>query len=51
MDTSKEERCKYEVWDEQRGEYICSNILTDCGANCAPCLICCLYEKAKAKTG
>ena len=41
--------CKYEVFDEQSQRYICSNILTECGAECKPCEICCLYEEARLK--
>ena len=38
-------KCKFEIWDKTTKQYICSNILTECGAECKPCEICCLYEK------
>lgn len=40
--------CIYEKFDKRRGEYICTNIMTDCEGE--PCTICCLY-KEKYKKG
>ena len=36
--------CIYEKYDKQRKIYICTNILTEAGANCSPCTGCCLYK-------